>query len=90
MDLKEIQEKIKELEKEKDWINSPDAKMTLLLEELGEVAKWVRKSRKKKLTKKEKEALNLEFADVLQHLISLANSFGIDLEWGLGKKKKIG
>lgn len=90
MDLKEIQEKIKRLENKKDWINSPDAKMTFLLEELGEVAKWVRKARKKTLTRQEKKELNLEFADVLQHLISLANSFGINLEKGLRKKKKLG
>lgn len=89
MDLKEIQNKIKQLEKKKSWINSPDAKVTFLIEELGEVAKWVRKSRRKRLTKKQKEELNLEFADVLQHLISLANSFGIDLEEGLRKKKKL-
>jgi len=89
MDLKKIQNKIKKLEEEKNWINSPDAKITFLLEELGEVAKWVRKSRNKILTKEEKEELNLEFADVLQHLISLANDFDVDLEGGLRKKKKI-
>ena len=89
MDLKEIQIKIKQLEKKKSWINSPDAKVTFLLEELGEVASWVRRARKKALTRKEKKALNFEFADVLQHLISLANSFGINLEEGLRKKKKL-
>ena len=89
MDLKDIQEKIKKLEERKNWVNSPDAKITFLLEELGEVAKWVRKSRNKTLTEKERDELNLEFADVLQHLISLANSFKIDLEEGLRKKKKL-
>jgi len=89
VELKEIQEKIKELERQKKWNNTSDAKIAFLLEELGEVSKWVRKSRNKRLTKKEKEKLNLEFADVLQHLISLANDFGIDLEEGLRKKKKI-
>lgn len=90
MNLKDIQEKIKKLEEQNNWVNSPDAKVTFLLEELGEVAKWVREARNKTLTKKEEEELNLEFADVLQHLISLANSFNIDLEEGLRKKKKLG
>ena len=90
MHLKEIQEKIKELEEKRRWVNSPDVKITFLLEELGEVAKWVRKARKRKLAKKEKRELNLEFADVLQHLLSLANNFGINLEEGLKEKKGIG
>lgn len=89
MDLSIVQRKIKKLEKQNNWINSPDEKITFILEELGEVSKWVRKSRKKSLTKGEKEDLNLEFADVFQHLISLANHFDIDLEEGLRKKKKI-
>lgn len=90
MNLKDLQAKIKELEEQKNWINSPDAKITFLLEELGEVSKWVRRARNKPLTKAEKEELGSEFADVLQHLVSLANSFGIDLEEGLRRKKMSG
>jgi len=89
MNLKEIQEKIRKLEKENKWINSSDAKVSFLIEELGEVCKWVRKSRNKSLTEQEKDEFNKEFADVLQHLISLANDFGLDLEEGLKKKKKL-
>jgi NTP pyrophosphatase (non-canonical NTP hydrolase) len=88
MNLKEVQEKIKKLEKKNNWVNSPDAKISFLVEELGEVCKWVRKSRNRSLTEEEKDELNKEFADVLQHLISLANDFKIDLEEGLRKKKK--
>ncbi len=87
MDLKEIQKKICKIEKKNKWLNTRDRKVVFLTEELGEVVRWVRKAREKKLTKKEKEELSYEFADVLQHLISLANSFGIDLEEGLRKKK---
>lgn len=39
MDLKSIQEKIKQLEQKNNWINSPDAKISFLIEELGEVCK---------------------------------------------------
>lgn len=62
-------------------------KMTFITEELGEVAKWVRKNRKRRLTRVEFEELNFEVADVLQHTVSLADSFGLDLEAGLVKKK---
>jgi len=89
MTLHELQWKIRELEKSKGWINSSDAKITFLVEEMGEVAKWIRKSRGKGLNEEEKEELGFEFADVLQHLISLANEFNIDLEQSLLKKKGI-
>lgn len=87
MNLKSLQEKIKRLEEKKGWLETPDEKMTFLFEELGEVAKWVRKARKKPLSQKQKELLNFELADVLQHLISLANHFGLDLAKGLRKKR---
>lgn len=87
MDLKTIQIKIEKLEKSQGWQNSPDEKMTFLTEELGEVAKWIRRSRNSKLTTAELDALNLELADVLQHLISLANFYHLNLETGLVKKK---
>jgi len=89
MHLNDIQKKIESLEKKNSWANSPDEKISFLVEELGEVSKWVRKGRKKLLTKVQKDKLNMEFADVLQHLISLANSFGINLEEGLRRKKKL-
>ena len=89
MTLQELQQKIKELEENKGWINPPDAKITFLVEEMGEVAKWVRKSRGKGLNEEEREELGFELADVLQHLISLANEFDIDLERSVQKKKGI-
>ena len=90
MNLKELQQKIRELEESKGWVNPPDAKITFLMEEMGEVAKWVRKSRGKGLNGQEREELGFELADVLQHLVSLANEFNIDLERSVQKKKGIG
>ncbi len=87
MEVREIQKKIQDLEKKNNWLNSSDEKMTFLVEEMGEIARWVRKARKKRLVKLEKKEFGLEFADVLQHLISLANEFGIDLEEALKIKK---
>lgn len=89
MNLQELQKKIDSLQKRNNWINSPDETMVFLLEELGEIAKWVRKSRKSKLTGQEKEELGYEFADVLQHLMSLANAYEIDVRNSLQKKKGI-
>jgi len=89
MSLKELQQRIRELEESKGWVNPPDAKITFLVEEMGEVAKWVRQSRGKGLSEDEKEELGFELADVLQHLISLANEFKIDLERSIQKKKGI-
>ncbi|HKX32431.1 MAG TPA: MazG nucleotide pyrophosphohydrolase domain-containing protein [Blastocatellia bacterium] len=89
MTLREQQQRIKELEESNGWINPPDAKITFLVEEMGEVAKWVRKSRGQKLNEEEREELGFELADVLQHLISLANEFDLDLERSVRKKKGI-
>lgn len=61
--------------------------MTFISEELGEVAKWVRQARNKQLTPDELKELNYEIADVLQHIISLANAFELDIERGLVEKK---
>jgi NTP pyrophosphatase (non-canonical NTP hydrolase) len=59
------------------------------MEEMGEVAKCVRIMRSKKPSKDDLRGLNHEFADVLQHLVSLANAFDLDLEEGLREKKGI-
>lgn len=87
MNLLELQRAIAKLEQDNNWLNSPDEKMVFISEELGEVAKWVRKARSNELTAEELEELNYEIADVLQHIVSLANSFELDIEAGLVKKK---
>lgn len=87
MNLLELQRAIAKLEQDNNWLNSPDEKMVFITEELGEVAKWVRKARSNELTAEELEELNYEIADVLQHIVSLANCFELDIEAGLVKKK---
>jgi NTP pyrophosphatase (non-canonical NTP hydrolase) len=87
MNLQQLQQAIAKLEQEKGWINNPDEKMTFITEELGEVAKWIRKARNGELSAEELQELNLEIADVLQHIISLANEFNLDIEDGLRQKK---
>lgn len=87
MTLQELQQAIAKLEQAKGWVNSPDEKMTFITEEMGEVAKWVRNARNKELSPDELKELNYEIADVLQHIISLANHFKLDIEEGLVEKK---
>jgi len=88
MTIQQLQLVIQELEKGNGWTNTPDEKMTFITEELGEVAKWVRKARNAALSEAERRALNLEIADVVQHVVSLANHFGVDIEAGLLEKKR--
>lgn len=87
MTLQELQQAISKLEQNNGWTNTPDEKMTFITEEIGEVAKWVRKARNKELGPGELKELNYEIADVLQHIISLANHFKLDIEEGLVEKK---
>ena len=87
MTILQLQQAIATLEQTQGWTNSPDEKMTFITEELGEVAKWIRKSRSKQLTSEELQELNDEIADVLQHIISLANYYKLDIEAGLIRKK---
>jgi NTP pyrophosphatase (non-canonical NTP hydrolase) len=87
MTISQLQQVIATLEQAQGWINSPDEKITFITEELGEVAKWIRKARNSKLTAEELQELNDEIADVLQHIISLANYYKLDIEEGLIRKK---
>jgi NTP pyrophosphatase (non-canonical NTP hydrolase) len=87
MTISQLQQVIATLEQAQSWINSPDEKITFITEELGEVAKWIRKARNSQLTAEELQELNDEIADVLQHIISLANYYKLDIEEGLIRKK---
>jgi NTP pyrophosphatase (non-canonical NTP hydrolase) len=87
MTIKELQDQIQQLEDEKGWNSEPDTKLVFLMEEMGEVAKCVRIMRGKEPTESDSRDLNHEFADVIQHLVSLANAFDLDLEQGLKEKK---
>lgn len=89
MTINDLQLAIAKLEQDNGWHNTADERMTFIAEELGEVAKWVRKARSKDLSPEEQVELSYEFADVLQHIIALANTFAINLEEGLRKKKHL-
>jgi len=81
LDLKYIQEKMKELYYVKDSERGVYATFTWLVEEVGELAEA--------LLSKNKDSLEEELADVLAWTVSVANLVGIDLEEALRKKYHI-
>src|SRR3989338_292795 len=83
--LKDLQAHIKKLCEEKGWHHdNPETKFLLFVEEVGELAKAMRKKpglwgEKAKKRKKSFE-LEEEFADVLNSPLALANHYGVALE----------
>lgn len=92
-ELKDYQEYIKALCKERGWDkNNPLEIFLLFSEEIGELAKAIRNTNglyheKNKAKKSDtKTELELEFADVFSYLLDLANCFDVDLEQAFRKK----
>ncbi|MEM0016126.1 MAG: MazG nucleotide pyrophosphohydrolase domain-containing protein [Saccharolobus sp.] len=81
MELKELQNKIKELYFQKDSERGLYATFTWLVEEVGELAEA--------LLSGQKESIEEELADVIAWTISVANLEGIDIEEALKKKYKL-
>lgn len=71
--------------------NSHEQKFLLFVEEVGELAKAMRKHTNLLVdpTKKDNFAVKEEFADVLIYLLDLANGFDIDLEAAFREKEAI-
>ena len=79
--MKEIQEEIKKFCKENDLESPIEHRVLDTMSELGEVAKEVLKmSKYGKQPSKYKEELKSELGDVLYSLITIANTYDIDLE----------
>jgi len=91
--LKDLQDYIKSIADERGWDKNNHLEIFLLLsEEIGELAKAVRNKIGLYAEKKyfpDNEELELEFADVLNYIFDLANSFNINLETAFRKKDKI-
>lgn len=71
MDLSELQTLMRDTYGERDVARGSDATFRWLTEELGELARALRKD--------DRVNLDLEFSDVLAWLASLANLQGVDL-----------
>jgi NTP pyrophosphatase (non-canonical NTP hydrolase) len=77
---------------ERGWTkDSPSEKFVLFIEEVGELAKAMRKAAGlyEERTKQRDMSLEEEFADVLSYLLDLANCFQVDLEKALRAKEQI-
>lgn len=83
--LAEFQTFIAELVEEKGWSKDPNEIFVLLNEEVGELAKELRRSWKKGMDGVRPQAA-AELADVFMYLADLANAFGVDLEQAVRDK----
>jgi NTP pyrophosphatase (non-canonical NTP hydrolase) len=82
LDIRNLQAFIAETCKERGWDTRPvQDKMLLMTEEVGEVAKALRKELQMGATKPENtDHLGEELVDVLNYIADIANDFDIDLD----------
>ena len=90
--LPQLQRYMTAICQERGWTQDNDAeKFLLFTEEIGELAKAIRKTRGLYQEQERQNTLNLEeeFAHVLSHLLDLANAFGVDLEAAFRAKEAV-
>jgi NTP pyrophosphatase (non-canonical NTP hydrolase) len=90
--LKDLQNYMDEVCKERGWVKDTYAeKFLLFTEEVGELAKAIRKAvgLYNEQAKQKNTELEEEFADVLSYLLDLANYFQIDLETAFREKEGV-
>jgi len=81
LEIKYVQEKIKEMYFEKDKLRGTYGTFTWLVEEVGELAEA--------LLSGNRDAIEEEVADVIAWTVSVANLLGVDVEEALRKKYNI-
>lgn len=90
--LSDLQRYEAEVCQERGWTkDSPSEKFMLFVEEVGELAKAMRKAAGlyAERAKPRDMSLEEEFADVLSYLLDLANCFQIDLEQVFRAKEEV-
>jgi NTP pyrophosphatase (non-canonical NTP hydrolase) len=90
--LKELQSYLAQVCEERGWTkDSPSEKFVLFIEEVGELAKAMRKAAGlyEERARERDVSLQEEFADVLSYLLDLANCFQVDLEQAFRAKEEI-
>ena len=90
--LQDLQKYMDEVCKERGWTKDTYAEKFLLFsEEVGELAKAMRKATGLYQEKAKQKQIELteEFADVLSYLLDLANYFSVDLEQAFREKEQI-
>ena len=88
----ELQQYVDEVCKERGWTKDTYAeKFLLFTEEIGELAKAIRKTQGlyQEQAKQKHIELEEEFADVLSYLLDLANYFHVDLEKAFREKEQV-
>jgi NTP pyrophosphatase (non-canonical NTP hydrolase) len=91
--LLQLQAYVQQMCKDRGWDQASDLEIFLLFsEEVGELAKAIRKKREL-FSEKGKEGKDFglaeEFADVLSYLLDLANRFEVDLEQAFREKEAL-
>lgn len=90
--LRVLQDYLAQVCQERGWTkDSPSEKFVLFIEEVGELAKAIRKKSGlyNEPSKQQTFALEEEFADVLSYLLDLANCYDVDLESAFRAKEEI-
>jgi len=90
--LRNLQDYLVLVCKKRGWTkDSSSEKFVLFIEEVGELAKAIRKKAGlyEERAKQHSFALEEEFADVLMYLLDLANCYEVDLEEAFRAKEKI-
>jgi NTP pyrophosphatase (non-canonical NTP hydrolase) len=90
--LKDLQTYMAEVCEERGWNkDQPPEKFVLFIEEVGELAKAMRKAAGlyEEQARPRDVSLEEEFADVLSYLLDLANSYGVDLERAFRDKEAV-
>ena len=90
--LPELQRYLDEVCKERGWTKDSYAeKFLLFTEEVGELAKAIRKTQGLYQEEARQKRLEIEeeFADVLSYLLDLANYFRVDLEKAFREKEQV-
>lgn len=90
--LSDLQRYVADICQERGWTkDTPSEKFMLFVEEVGELAKAMRKAAGlyDEPAKLHTGSLEEEFADVLSYLLDLANSFQVDLEAAFRAKEQV-
>lgn len=90
--LPDLQRYMDEICKERGWTKDTYAeKFMLFTEEVGELAKAIRKTQGlyQEKARQNSHSLEEEFADVFSYLLDLANHFHVDLDKAFREKERI-
>lgn len=88
--VQELQQYVREMHAERGFQNSTLENVLMLTEEVGELAKAVRKHEKMRTDEKSQiGSVGEEFADVALVLVSIANDLGVNLEEAVREKEEV-